>query len=401
MLLGDDCSSCDGWGVNSGAVWTTNVVDGAIYFTTSGADSSNKKKTFGLYRAFGSAMTNGRNRVTFKAMLDSGTINFVVGDAVYKTTTMPFDNSKTMLTFAGTDVTGYNSLTPAITVDGDSAEQSVINALRWVDIDLIVDRDNERARLSVGGSEYVEYSDASFLPGSYAGTTWNYFGVSVPAQKSAYGYVDDVKVMKLASVEYDTVTIAAAVNDKTRGSATINGYATNSLTLYVYMYIYTNGAVYAESHAETSNADTVLEFDVEAGTTYTLWTCIYNRASTVTIKSIAYTYSVDVEYDTHNFVWNSAVASGEWNDAANWLYDGIVQASTYPSDVSCDVVTFNSAATVSFTSAGVASNVYLNAAVTFTSDADSGYGLSAAICAEISDDWETNNYRYMSTIKEL
>jgi len=27
--------------------------------------------------------------------------------------------------------------------------------------------------------------------------------------------------------------------------------------------------------------------------------------------------------------------------------------------------------------------------------------LVSAICAEISEEWETNNYRYMSTIKEL
>ena len=32
---------------------------------------------------------------------------------------------------------------------------------------------------------------------------------------------------------------------------------------------------------------------------------------------------------------------------------------------------------------------------------DSLLRLVSAICAEISDDWETNSYRYMSTIKEL
>lgn len=32
---------------------------------------------------------------------------------------------------------------------------------------------------------------------------------------------------------------------------------------------------------------------------------------------------------------------------------------------------------------------------------DSQLRLISAICTEISDDWETTNYRYMSTINEL
>ena len=70
------------------------------------------------------------------------------------------------------------------------------------------------------------------------------------------------------------------------------------------------------------------------------------------------------DIDTHNFVWNPDVAEGDWNDKANWLYEGVVPADAYPSDVSQDVVVFDSAATVSLRQDAAASNVTFNADVT-------------------------------------
>ena len=77
--------------------------------------------------------------------------------------------------------------------------------------------------------------------------------------------------------------------------------------------------------------------------------------------------------DAHDFVWNPAVASGDWNDSANWLYEGLVPAATYPSDSSQDVVAFDSIATVSFPANGMASNVWFNADATLAG----GNGITA------------------------
>ena len=163
--------------------------------------------------------------------MDSGKINFQLGDSINSSTTL-FHNSKTLVTIDGTTVTGYNSTTPMVTVDENGDEQNVVNKLRWIDVDIILDRDNDRAFVSVGGSDYVEYKNAAFLPGSYSDRMWNYFGITCPGQQSSYGYIDDVKVVKLASVTYPTVTASAAPGDSAMGSVTINGYATNSLTVY-------------------------------------------------------------------------------------------------------------------------------------------------------------------------
>ena len=85
------------------------------------------------------------------------------------------------------------------------------------------------------------------------------------------------------------------------------------------------------------------------------------------------------DLDAHNFVWNPAVTAGDWNNAANWLYEGIAPALTYPSDASQDVVRFDSAATVSLSAAAEASNVTFNAAVTMQGGDANRYGLTARL----------------------
>ena len=240
VLLEDDCSDASTWTILSQAVVSTNVVEDALYFTTTGANSDNTKKNFGYYPPkFASAMGAGRYRITFKVKSDSGTVNFQLGDSINNTTTL-FNNSKTLMSVTGTRVTGYGSTEPQITVvteedtEGEvtTTTQNLVNKLRWMDVDIILDRDNDRAYVSVGGSDYAEYRNAAFLPGSYSDRTWNFFGITCPGQQSSYGYVDDVKVVKLASVEYPTVTAAATPSDSALGSVTINGYETDSLTIY-------------------------------------------------------------------------------------------------------------------------------------------------------------------------
>ena len=235
VIFDNDCSSLDGWAVNSQAVNEYLLSEkGGIYFMSAGADSGNKKKNYGFYHQFDNAaqMTNGRYRVSFKVMMDSGHITWQLFNSL-GTTTTPFNGTATtFLDISGTSLTSYAGTVPLFTLGDEDASQNIVNKLRWIDVDAIIDRDNDRAWVSVGGSDYVEYQNASFLPGGYAGTTWKYFGISCEQQKSSYGYIDDVKIVKLASVEYPTVTAAAAPSDASMGSVTINGYETDELAIY-------------------------------------------------------------------------------------------------------------------------------------------------------------------------
>ena len=234
VMFDNDCSSLDGWAVNTQADNDYSLSDkGGIYFMSAGANAENVKKNYGFYHQFDNAaqMTNGRYRVSFKVMMDSGHITWQLFNSLGNTTT-PFNGTgTTFLDIRGTTLTSYAGTAPLFTLDDDDAPQNIVNKLRWIDVDVIIDRDNDRAWVSVGGSDYVEYRNAAFLPGSYAGTTWKYFGISCESQMSSYGYVDDVKIVKLSSVEYPTVTAKATCNPG-MGSVTINGYATDSLTVY-------------------------------------------------------------------------------------------------------------------------------------------------------------------------
>ena len=234
VMFDNDCSSLDGWAVNTQADNDYSLSDkGGIYFMSAGANAENVKKNYGFYHQFDNAaqMTNGRYRVSFKVMMDSGHITWQLFNSLGNTTT-PFNGTgTTFLDIRGTTLTSYAGTAPLFTLDDDDAPQNIVNKLRWIDVDVIIDRDNDRAWVSVGGSDYVEYRNAAFLPGSYAGTTWKYFGISCESQMSSYGYVDDVKIVKLSSVEYPTVTAKATCNSG-MGSVTINGYATDSLTVY-------------------------------------------------------------------------------------------------------------------------------------------------------------------------
>lgn len=234
VIFDNDCSSLDGWAVNSQAVNEYSLSEkGGIYFMSAGADAGNTKKNYGFYHQFDDAaqMTNGRYRVSFKVMMDSGHITWQLFNSL-GTTTTPFNGtSTTFLDVRGTTLTSYAGTVPLFTLGDEDAPQNIVNKLRWIDVDAIIDRDNDRAWVSAGGSDYVEYQNAAFLPGGYAGTTWKYFGISCESQMSSYGYVDDVKIVKLSSVEYPTVTAKATCNAD-MGSVTINGYATGNLVVY-------------------------------------------------------------------------------------------------------------------------------------------------------------------------
>ena len=225
VIVEEPCEALDEWKVLTQAIYETNVVDRALSFMSTGADANNTKKNFGLYRALDADTIGGRYRISFKVRIDAGSLAVKLGDAINSTTTL-FVNEVRLLALDGQDATGYQSLAPSVTVT-DGIPQARVNMGRWVDVDLIVDRDNAQAWLSVGGSDYAQWTDPDVIPGAFTGRTWKYVGVTMPAQQSSFGAIDEVKIVKLSSVavesdryDVDQVDFSAyAGEDEVSGSA--------------------------------------------------------------------------------------------------------------------------------------------------------------------------------------
>ena len=347
-VVDESCDSEESWTVLTQAVNERAIVNGALSFMSTGADAGNTKKNMGLYRVLDADVASGRYRISFKAKIEAGTINFLLGDAINSTTTL-FKNSVVLMTLTGTAVTGYQKGTPEITLGGDGKAQARVNASRWVDFDLIVDRDNARAALSVGGSEYVEWSDPDFIPGSFAGLSWKYFGLTTPGQMSTYGAIDEIKILKLKSVpstndKYEVQTWddfsdgngmsfaltssdaktteglvwADSANKGTAGSLTYGKYITFtpsqsgllSLAFSVDSVVAKREPTIIVSEAETTsdcttanalksvkvasaNTEYILTCDLEVGKTYIIWPYSYNWSGAgyhhiYTISKVAY-----------------------------------------------------------------------------------------------------------------
>ena len=347
-IVEEPCEDEGNWTVLTQAVNEKAIVDGALSIMSTGADASNTKKNMGIYRALDADVASGRYRISFKAKIEAGTVNFLLGDAINTTTTL-FKNSVVLMTLTGTAVTGYQNLVPEVTIGEDGKPQARVNTSRWVDFDLIVDRDNARAALSVGGSDYVEWSDPEFIPGSFAGLPWKYFGLTTPGQMSTYGAIDEVKIVKLAPVKVesdkyvmttwddftdgnglgfvrtsdDEVTSAGLVwknsaNKGTAGTLTYGKYITFTPTangLFVLKFSVDSIVARREPTLIVSEAETtadcttanklasvvtasaqteyILRAELEAGKTYIIWPYSYNWTGAkyehnYTISSVAY-----------------------------------------------------------------------------------------------------------------
>lgn len=138
-------------------------------------------------------------------------------------------------------------------------------------------------------------------------------------------------------------------------------------------------AAWTSKRVTAANTDMTLSFSATSGETYKIYTYYQNRSCATTISSISFARPApDMgDIDTHSFVWNPAVSQGAWNDPANWLYEGISAAATYPSDASQDVAVFSSPAAVTLPADAAASNIWCNAAVSFSG----GKTLSAKMMA--------------------
>ena len=175
----------------------------------------------------------------------------------------------------------------------------------------------------------------------------------------------------IASITYthasDLTTLTVSNSDATAGTVTVNGASiTEAIDVqkgeYVHLVATPTGA--NAFNGWKNGNDEVVYTDAD------IWLCVEEATTlTATWRSV----------NPHSFVWNWKVSEGNWNNPANWLYEGVIKASTYPSNSSQDVVTFNTAATVNLPAAAAASNVTFNAAVTMQSDDANRYGLSAKL----------------------
>ncbi|MBP5791932.1 MAG: hypothetical protein J6W80_06735, partial [Kiritimatiellae bacterium] len=183
-----------------------------------------------------------------------------------------------------------------------------------------------------------------------AGTTYYVWAYSWNA--GAGGYSPYITISSITYTHASDLTTLTLANDSEAGEVFVNGVAgVTSCNVQKGEYVKLSVAPNAGSifGGWKNSSDEIVSEDSE------IWVLAEDAISLTTTWRTA---------DVHNFVWNPAVASGNWNDSANWLYEGVAPAATYPSDASSDVVTFNSAATVNFTEAAFASNVTFNAAVT-------------------------------------
>lgn len=201
-----------------------------------------------------------------------------------------------------------------------------------------------------------------------AGTTYYVWAYSWNAGAGGYN-----PYITISSIIYshasDLTTLTVANSDSTAGAVTVNGAAVDGeLDVqkgeYVHLVATPSGA---NAFAGWKNGDG----ETVSGAS-DFWLCVEGATSlTATWRSV----------DPHSFVWNWKVEEGDWNNQANWLYEGVVPATTYPNDSESDYVTFNTAAKVNLGEGASAKEVWLNGAVTFTNGT-----LTASLVTRCEDD---------------
>lgn len=152
----------------------------------------------------------------------------------------------------------------------------------------------------------------------------------------------------IGNVAYAPIPASAGVEIATGATLDLGGMTQTVASLSVAVGgVVTNGTLIVASAPSIDEQAFAAATDNGDGT----WTVVWK--------------DVDIEVDTHSFVWNWNVASGDWNNPANWLYEGKVQATTYPCDAESDYATFTTPATVTLTDAAV-KEAWFNANVTLT-----------------------------------
>ena len=232
VLVDDDCASTSAWNNFTRAVTTFEVPDGEDYiaFTSTARDSTgyHKAGVFYLTLPEGKEFSDGRVRVSFKALYNGGNLRFVLADSLGNSTNTDDNekivpNSLKMLTLNSTKATVFGSSAVEITMSADETPvaQNDINGDSWLDVDMILNLDTRKALASVGGSEYLECT----IPD--AGTPFKYFGIQPNTYSTHDGAIDDVKIMTLAPSPKHLVE-AVPSNDAC-GHVEINGSEVTSL----------------------------------------------------------------------------------------------------------------------------------------------------------------------------
>lgn len=232
VLVDDDCASTSAWNNFTRAVTTFEVPDGEDYiaFTSTARDSSgyHKAGVFYLTLPEGKEFSDGRVRVSFKALYNGGNLRFVLADSLGNSSNTDDNekivpNSLKMLTLNSTKATVFGSSAVEITMSADETPvaQNDINGDSWLDVDMILNLDTRKALASVGGSEYLECT----IPD--AGAPFKYFGIQPITYSTHDGAIDDVKIMTLAPSPKHLVE-AVPSNDAC-GHVEINGSEVTSL----------------------------------------------------------------------------------------------------------------------------------------------------------------------------
>jgi len=232
VLVDDDCASTSAWNNFTRAVTTFEVPDGEDYiaFTSTARDSSGYHKVGVFYLTLpeGKEFSDGRVRVSFKALYNGGDLRFVLADSLGNSANTDDNekivpNSLKMLTLNSTKATVLGSSAVEITMSADETPvaQNDINGDSWLDVDMILNLDTRKALASVGGSEYRECT----IPD--AGTPFKYFGIQPITYSTHDGAIDDVKIMTLAPSPKHLVE-AVPSNDAC-GHVEINGSEVTSL----------------------------------------------------------------------------------------------------------------------------------------------------------------------------
>jgi len=161
----------------------------------------------------------------------------------------------------------------------------------------------------------------------------------------------------ISSITYsrasDLTTLTVANSDAQAGTVTVNGASIMEaidVQKGEYMHLVATPNAGGLFGGWKNDSEEVVSMETD------FWLCIEDATSlTATWRTV----------DMHSFTWNWNVSEGDWNDPANWLYEGIVPATTYPNDAAEDYATFNTAATVNLGENVYVKEMWENENVTF------------------------------------
>lgn len=285
VLVDDDCSTVSTWAKFTNAVHAFDVSEDGDYiaFTSTAKDSGGYHAPGFFYLTLPSdgKIDGGRVRVTFKTLYNSGNLHFifanVLGSKTKEESIVP--NALDMLVLSDAKATVFGSSATEITLSADETPvtQNNINGDFWMDVDMILDFDTLQASVSVGGSDYKEYTiPAPTMP-------FAYFGIRPWTYSTHDGAIDDVKIVALAPTPQ--AFVSASVNNAAFGSVAINGTVAAEAKVFIgadvaLTAVSADSDLYAFDHwedAEGNNVSTKQTLVIEAIAADCAYTAVFRE----------------------------------------------------------------------------------------------------------------------------